>query len=99
APPTATLFPCTTLFRSIRVQVCMRRPRREETMATRRDFLKEAGSAGVGLAVASSLDDGAYAADLAQGRAVATGKADHITILHTRSEEHTSELQSLRHLV
>jgi len=52
-------------------------------MATRRDFLKQAGSAGVGLAVASSLDDGAYAADLAQGRAVATGKADHITILHT----------------
>src|SRR5947207_8887805 len=61
----------------------MRRPRREETMATRRDFLKQAGSAGVGLAVASSLDDGAYAADLAQGQAVRTGKAQHLTILHT----------------
>jgi S-sulfosulfanyl-L-cysteine sulfohydrolase len=52
-------------------------------MPTRRDFLKQFGSTGVGLAVASTVQEGAKAADLGRSRAVTTGKADHLTILHT----------------
>ncbi len=56
-------------------------------MASRRDFLKHVGSIGIGLglrpAVASSLDDDTDAAAFAGSQAVATGRARHITILHT----------------
>src|SRR5207247_1249872 len=55
-------------------------------VSSRRDFLKQAGSMGLGLggpALASCLQGRAEAADLAGSQAVTTGKAQHITILHT----------------
>ena len=52
-------------------------------MPTRRDFLKQAGSTGVALAVPSAFQEGANAAIRPQSRTVTAGKADHITILHT----------------
>src|SRR5436853_5654867 len=64
-PPRSTLFPYTTLFRSLRVP----RP--------------------VGMDVDVSIDalEGPYRTNA------------HAVLQSTRSEEHTSELQSLRHLV
>jgi S-sulfosulfanyl-L-cysteine sulfohydrolase len=52
-------------------------------MATRRDFLKQAASTGLGLAVASSLQESTKAADLTPSVAVKTGRAERLTILHT----------------
>src|SRR5438045_6919657 len=68
-PPTSTLFPYTTLFRSLRVRSRI---------------------AGVLDGVVRGPDD--VAVDL-------NHRADRNLILSPRSEEHTSELQSLRHLV
>ena len=56
-------------------------------MGSRRDFLKRVGSTGMGLglgpALASCLQGRAEAAALAGSPAVKTGKATHLTILHT----------------
>jgi sulfur-oxidizing protein SoxB len=54
-------------------------------MSSRRDFLKQVGSIGVGLgpALASSLQGRAEAGCLAASQAVKSGKAQHVTILHT----------------
>src|SRR6266508_5155231 len=56
-------------------------------MRNRRDFLTQVGSMGIGLglgpALASCLQGGAEAADFLGSQAVKTGKAQHITILHT----------------
>ena len=56
-------------------------------MPNRRDFLTQVGSMGIGLglgpALASCLQGGAEAADFLGSQAVKTGKAQHITILHT----------------
>src|SRR5438552_15884647 len=53
----------------------------------RRDCLKQVGSMGIGLglgpALASCLQGQAEAAEFAGNQAVKTGKAQHITILHT----------------
>jgi 2',3'-cyclic-nucleotide 2'-phosphodiesterase (5'-nucleotidase family) len=55
-------------------------------MRSRRDFLKQVGSTGIGLglgpALASSLH-GPAAAAMGRSQAVQTGKAEHLTILHT----------------
>src|SRR5437899_9496310 len=74
--PASTLFPYTTLFRS----VC------PITLARRRDRLRQAWvSAGVAAARRRMI-----------WRAPRNSR---MTFLTARSEEHTSELQSLRHLV
>jgi 2',3'-cyclic-nucleotide 2'-phosphodiesterase (5'-nucleotidase family) len=56
-------------------------------MGSRRDFLKRVGSTGMGLglgpALASCLQGRAEAAALAGSQTVKTGKATHVTILHT----------------
>jgi sulfur-oxidizing protein SoxB len=56
-------------------------------MGTRRDFLKQAASTGIGLglgpSLASCLQGRVDAAELTGTQAVRTGKAQHITILHT----------------
>ena len=56
-------------------------------MSSRRDFLKHVSSMGIGLGLAPTLASGlqgrAEAADLAGSQAVKTGKAQHLTILHT----------------
>jgi S-sulfosulfanyl-L-cysteine sulfohydrolase len=50
---------------------------------TRRDFLQQIVSMGVGPALASRLRGAASAADFAAARAVKNGSAQHLTILHT----------------
>src|SRR5262245_64554663 len=80
-PPRSTLFPYTTLFRSIRIK----------SQNDWRDFPEETGT------------DQKNVFDPYRERIAVEGKiAGHI-LFHVerefRSEEHTSELQSLRHLV
>src|SRR5258705_10093878 len=82
-PPRSTLFPYTTLFRSLELAVHLLR-----------------GDPGLGV-VADLRDRGparllVAEADLHGGVAVDLDRAD---LRDDRSEEHTSELQSLRHLV
>src|SRR5262245_62714580 len=80
-PPTPTLFPYTTLFRS-------------------RSGPSAAGDAGTGRAIHATLRvrcrPGAELHQTGQDSAV---RGRHRTRRVARSEEHTSELQSLRHLV
>src|SRR5436853_3318889 len=75
-PPRSTLFPYTTLFRSLR-QPRSERPGPYPTHNTNRERSMRMSSFGLRCVVLSSARDLAIA----------------------RSEEHTSELQSLRHLV
>src|SRR5205814_8460932 len=72
-PPTSTLFPYTTLFRSL-------------------DDLREA------LAVCARRHGLQRIQIREHERRLGEG-ADEVLALRSRSEEHTSELQSLRHLV
>src|SRR5438045_1233655 len=57
----------------------------DSLMCSRREFLKHVGSMGIGLgpALASCLQGRADAAGLAGSQAVKSGKAQHLTILHT----------------
>ena len=65
----------------------MHSPLSARPVSSRRDFLKHVGSMGMGLglgpALASCLRRGAEPSNLAGNKAVQTGKAQHITILHT----------------
>src|SRR2546425_8871794 len=70
-PPRSTLFPYTTLFRSLRPAVRLRGARREQVAAPQAGRLLFAGDRERGLVLEHGL----------------------------RSEEHTSELQSLAYLV
>ena len=62
-------------------------PRSARHVSSRRDFLKHVGSMGIGLGLgpvlASCQQSREEAPDLAGSQAVKTGKAQHITILHT----------------
>src|SRR3712207_8673189 len=84
-PPRSTLFPYTTLFRSLAVLPGAGLREAERDVALRvarvgRELLRGACD-GAGVGLRAVLD--------ARGRAV----------LHPRSEEHTSELQSRQYLV
>src|SRR5205814_6171478 len=83
-PPRSTLFPYTTLFRSDKADV-----------PVGAQLVVLGGPAmliGLGGGAASSVGSGSSSADL-DFASVQRGNAE------MRSEEHTSELQSLRHLV
>src|SRR5262245_62741711 len=86
-PPTSTLFPYTTLFRSVDLERIINVPPRRigdtsvERLRAEAARLKTSMYAAIG----SFLDS---------GNATGPGKKGLV-----RSEEHTSELQSLRHLV
>src|SRR5258705_9850052 len=87
-PPRSTLFPYTTLFRS---HPSMFFPEVARASAPYLD------------AVSSNLnpswDDGTSARFYLETLHALTGKPVLISEFYMRSEEHTSELQSLRHLV
>src|SRR5947199_7974018 len=82
-PPISTLFPYTTLFRSVR--------RSHENPASRRGNPRPSGSpyASLRRCTRGCRQPASLGREVVRRRAVAT----------QRSEEHTSELQSLRHLV
>src|SRR5205814_7343304 len=86
-PPHATLFPYTTLFRSARRSATrMSEPRHRRTRAvSRRRILRMLGAGPVARALARLPWLSAVSGLALSGQ--------------PRSEEHTSELQSLRHLV
>src|SRR3712207_7455167 len=84
-PPRSTLFPYTTLFRSL-----------EKTASAHASV--DAVLREVALPVDDVLADAAWLLDRYVGRA--PDEAQRIRyILHNRSEEHTSELQSRQYLV
>src|SRR5205814_10468687 len=95
-PPTSTLFPYTTLFRSK-----LRRKRRKRIVAVILDI--------AGTRVPVRKDH--VALERRTRKAVEVQSPDvhdvrrllqrflHVAVFEHRSEEHTSELQSLRHLV
>src|SRR5438045_7132623 len=82
-PPISTLFPYTTLFRSAGAEASREIPLESD----RRQYRRDQG----GQARPPALADRAR-----QQLVLVPGRADPD---HGRSEEHTSELQSLRHLV
>src|SRR3989449_6841666 len=85
-PPRSTLFPYTTLFRSLpRVM-----PAGIDADLRRRDFTINAMAVELHSGAFGLFDPLGGRADLARQR---------LRVLHPRSEEHTSELQSPPHLV
>src|SRR3712207_7489636 len=86
-PPRSTLFPYTTLFRSDQ-EALQRLPRRWREEATK------AGRTVARIAVAFEAGrDGFWLARWLRARGV------EAHVIHPRSEEHTSELQSRQYLV
>src|SRR3712207_8865322 len=87
-PPRSTLFPYTTLFRS--VDVLMRFFHMSETTATA--FMITVHHTGRGVA-------GVYPKDIAETKAAQVHEYAREHGMPLRSEEHTSELQSRQYLV
>src|SRR5437016_8868266 len=91
-PPSSTLFPYTTLFRSDIAVVSKVYPMRSHTVSA------EGGSAGV-VRSDDSLDEHAYDT-ISGGDWMCDQDAVEVFVKEARrSEEHTSELQSLTNLV
>src|SRR3712207_8990698 len=88
-PPRSTLFPYTTLFRSVQ-------PRRDRIWDGDRMNVAEIIDARVRAAVARGHDDATV--DLSQLTALDSVVLGRLLAAH-RSEEHTSELQSRQYLV
>src|SRR5205814_10664166 len=96
-PPRSSLFPYTTLFRSAVTQ-------RLESQAYFADVRVESAASGEG-----SMNLGTWNRSTKTSQSTSTNRctirmiaivlADRAPSLNKRSEEHTSELQSLRHLV
>src|SRR5205814_6536620 len=83
-PPASPLFPYTTLFRSSRT--------------ARQRLWRSCSAARLGSSESlCSPED--HAADLPPARSMLSAAARRNESVYWRSEEHTSELQSLRHLV
>src|SRR5438045_7755880 len=76
-PPTSTLFPYTTLFRSNR-SMTLRRPMRAKNIC----YIKHCSEPGRSISMVRQFP-----------------RSGRNSLPEFRSEEHTSELQSLRHLV
>src|SRR2546430_13350950 len=90
-PPKSTLFPYTTLFRSTATSL--------NCLTTQRRLLQRAGGDAHGCGndalVQSISNSGPGWTDYGHG---ASGRRDHRSSHHWRSEEHTSELQSQSNL-
>src|SRR5205814_3897295 len=84
-PPTSTLFPYTTLFRSVQGQRILL-PRADIARETLAEELRHHGAEVDEVTTYHTLEWRNEELELP-------------TLLRERSEEHTSELQSLRHLV
>src|SRR5947209_15874648 len=89
-PPTSTLFPYTTLFRSPRLPR-LRRSARPWKPWRPSAWPRSASSAGAD-------DHRELRASVGKGVRVTVAECCH-AVLQTRSEEHTSELQSRQYLV
>src|SRR3712207_7620403 len=89
-PPRSTLFPYTTLFRSL-AELGVGVPQDHS-------LLTDAGERG-GFSVVPSLPGYGFSFRPFQGRFGLVECADALSELMTRSEEHTSELQSRQYLV
>src|SRR3712207_8344304 len=88
-PPRSTLFPYTTLFRSS-LQV-------ESEAVREKNALRVVATGTVALDSHAGVPSATL--DLERARSAATAKLDRPVDLVTRSEEHTSELQSRQYLV
>src|SRR5690348_17817846 len=89
-PPRSTLFPYTTLFRSIRIEVCPTVREPDGLAMSSRNVRLSPQARSQALALRRGLD--------AAVSAIAGGERNAARV-ETRSEEHTSELQSPVHLV
>src|SRR5205823_13921597 len=98
-PPRSTLFPYTTLFRSYEVLPGKLEVKQAGTISDPSTFVFNG-------AIAPTLSGGAVinyntasASALVQIMAQSRASSDPAGTMNTRSEEHTSELQSLAYLV
>src|SRR5258705_10227892 len=90
-PPRSTLFPYTTLFRS-------RMPLTRLSVRLLRSFIRRCHGIPIGVWVPNHLFEGV--GKCSDGLSVLKrGQSVFVGLRVSRSEEHTSELQSLRHLV
>src|SRR5690606_42047144 len=94
-PPTSTLFPYTTLFRSIR---------RSSRTAGRKDshlHPAETGTPGVGpdIVMNKKIEEADPDKVVLENTGDTLHERLHVVCRHLRSEEHTSELQSRENLV
>src|SRR3712207_8470503 len=87
-PPRSTLFPYTTLFRSVEVRVDDARPGRQRVRVVERALAR--GRLGPDVVVVGAGVEKAATHD---------GPPSGISPARRRSEEHTSELQSRQYLV
>src|SRR5947209_14597020 len=92
-PPSLPLFPYTTLFRSLREQIAEQRRTEQALQATRTELARVVRITTVGEMAAS------IAHEVNQPLAAVVANADACVAWLTRSEEHTSELQSRQYLV
>src|SRR5262249_58984283 len=97
--PSPTLFPYTTLFRSLRPQRGLRERRlRVQPQANRLTVYVARRVALAVLVVAGVVVLTFVIAHLVPGDPAATWAGPHASAAQVRSEEHTSELQSLTNL-
>src|SRR5262245_33770105 len=92
--PSSSIFPYTTLFRSARRCIARERPAHVLVGENRRKAARHCGDAAVGRNTHHVGETGKESVRV-------PGETAHRLVerLRERSEEHTSELQSLRHLV
>src|SRR3712207_9026937 len=95
-PPRSTLFPYTTLFRSRGKSSADTTSARE---GWRRDCERREIVSVLASAAAASVVARAAPAQSSAGTGGNLGPRENFAILHERSEEHTSELQSRQYLV
>src|SRR3712207_7877689 len=93
-PPRSTLFPYTTLFRSVHQDGLAQERVPDEPLAVVLRVVEHALPRAVNL---DGLDEPGRAHLLRRARRTRTG--DSVLVVPARSEEHTSELQSRQYLV
>src|SRR2546425_13152767 len=95
-PPRSTLFPYTTLFRSLQSVILIMHTARDDVIGHRRHVQDRREIQLLGLPMVNRV---AYVELVAAANHFVNGSETQLSHQFARSEEHTSELQSLAYLV